>query len=247
MTLPAVISDPDRRGADHLCGLGDDPGPRHHRRRREAHPARSKDAAEDRDLRPRADLHAAGRGLGTVRDERDRTLRRGALRPGRQSAHLPGRRGGHPGAGGEPARGGARARACRRPRRGAVRRLARRHGAGCGRHGAALQALPHSWRQLRSHAEVHTIILPHATAYNRAGAPAAMARIARARARGRGGGACSTSPPRSAPGRAWPRSACAHQISSAPPTSPSRAPTRTRPRSSAGCSTTRFHGRRPAA
>jgi maleylacetate reductase len=30
------------------------------------------------------------------------------------------------------------------------------------------------------HAEVHTIILPHATAYNRAGAPAAMARIARA-------------------------------------------------------------------
>jgi maleylacetate reductase len=30
------------------------------------------------------------------------------------------------------------------------------------------------------HAEVHTVILPHATAYNRAGAPAAMARIARA-------------------------------------------------------------------
>ena len=30
------------------------------------------------------------------------------------------------------------------------------------------------------HAEVHTIVLPHATAYNRAGAPAAMARIARA-------------------------------------------------------------------
>ena len=28
------------------------------------------------------------------------------------------------------------------------------------------------------HAEVHTIVLPHATAYNRAGAPAAMARIA---------------------------------------------------------------------
>jgi maleylacetate reductase len=30
------------------------------------------------------------------------------------------------------------------------------------------------------HAEVHTIVLPHATAYNRAGAPAAMARIAHA-------------------------------------------------------------------
>ncbi len=30
------------------------------------------------------------------------------------------------------------------------------------------------------HAEVHTIVLPHATAYNRTGAPAAMARIARA-------------------------------------------------------------------
>jgi alcohol dehydrogenase class IV len=30
------------------------------------------------------------------------------------------------------------------------------------------------------HAEVHTIVLPHATAYNRAGAPTAMARIARA-------------------------------------------------------------------
>ena len=30
------------------------------------------------------------------------------------------------------------------------------------------------------HAEVHTIILPHAIAYNRAGAPAAMARSARA-------------------------------------------------------------------
>ncbi len=30
------------------------------------------------------------------------------------------------------------------------------------------------------HAEVHTIVLPHATAYNRAAAPAAMARIARA-------------------------------------------------------------------
>ena len=30
------------------------------------------------------------------------------------------------------------------------------------------------------HAEVHTIVLPHATAYNRAGAPAAMARIAQA-------------------------------------------------------------------
>jgi maleylacetate reductase len=30
------------------------------------------------------------------------------------------------------------------------------------------------------HAEVHTIVLPHATAYNRAGAPDAMARIARA-------------------------------------------------------------------
>jgi maleylacetate reductase len=29
------------------------------------------------------------------------------------------------------------------------------------------------------HAEVHTIVLPHATAYNRAGAPAAMARIVR--------------------------------------------------------------------
>ena len=30
------------------------------------------------------------------------------------------------------------------------------------------------------HAEVHTIVLPHATAYNREGAPAAMARIAQA-------------------------------------------------------------------
>jgi maleylacetate reductase len=30
------------------------------------------------------------------------------------------------------------------------------------------------------HAEVHTIVLPHATAYNREGAPAAMARIERA-------------------------------------------------------------------
>ena len=30
------------------------------------------------------------------------------------------------------------------------------------------------------HAEVHTIVLPHATAYNREGAPAAMARIAHA-------------------------------------------------------------------
>jgi maleylacetate reductase len=30
------------------------------------------------------------------------------------------------------------------------------------------------------HAEVHTVVLPHAVAYNRAGAPAAMARIARA-------------------------------------------------------------------
>jgi alcohol dehydrogenase class IV len=30
------------------------------------------------------------------------------------------------------------------------------------------------------HAEVHTIILPHATVYNRAGAPASVARIARA-------------------------------------------------------------------
>jgi hypothetical protein len=54
--------------------------------------------------------------------------------------------------------------------------------------------------------------------------------------------ACSTAPPRSAPGRAWPRSACAHQTSTAPPTSPCRAPSSTRPRSptpaSAGCSTT---------
>jgi hypothetical protein len=34
--------------------------------------------------------------------------------------------------------------------------------------------------------------------------------------------ACSTSPPHSAPSRAWPRSACANQISIAPPTSPLR-------------------------
>ena len=92
------------------------------------------------------------------------------------------------------------------------------------------------------HAEVHTIVLPHATAYNRAGAPAAMARIARRSAPRTRRRACSTSPPRSAPSRASPRSACASQTSIAPPTSPSRAPTPTRPRSpasaSAPCSTT---------
>jgi maleylacetate reductase len=60
------------------------------------------------------------------------------------------------------------------------------------------------------HAEVHTIVLPHATADNRAGAPAATTRIARARRRGRGRGASSTSRPRSAPSRAWPTSDCAH-------------------------------------
>jgi maleylacetate reductase len=49
------------------------------------------------------------------------------------------------------------------------------------------------------HAEVHTIVLPHASAYNRAGAPTAMARIARAPDAEDAAKACSTSPPRSAP------------------------------------------------
>jgi hypothetical protein len=34
--------------------------------------------------------------------------------------------------------------------------------------------------------------------------------------------ACSTAPPRSAPDRGWPRSACARKTSTAPPTSPPR-------------------------
>jgi maleylacetate reductase len=70
------------------------------------------------------------------------------------------------------------------------------------------------------HAEVHTIILPHATAYNRAGAPAAMARIARAldaedAATGLYDLAASLGVRQSLA-----ESTCANPTSTAPPTSP---------------------------
>ena len=84
------------------------------------------------------------------------------------------------------------------------------------------------------HAEVHTVILPHALAYNAAQAPEAMARIARAlgtRRRGAGrvrsGRAARRADVAAAP------SACPPTASTAPPTWRCRTRTRTRGRSSA--------------
>jgi alcohol dehydrogenase class IV len=86
------------------------------------------------------------------------------------------------------------------------------------------------------HAQVHTIALPHATAYNGYGAPAAMARIAQAlgaedAAEGLFDLAASLGARQSLA-----EIACANQTSIAPPTSPFKAPTRTRPRSRASAS-----------
>ena len=93
----------DRRDPDHLLRLRDDPGPGHHRGRRQAHAARPEDAAADRDLRPGAHARAAARRLRHLGHERDRALRRGALCRERQPDHLADGRGGHPGARREPA------------------------------------------------------------------------------------------------------------------------------------------------
>ena len=122
----------------------------------------------------------------------------------------------------QPARGGARARAPRSALRGSLRRLARRRGAGRGRHGAAPQALPRARRQLRPAARrgAHDRAAARDRVQPRRRARGHGADRAGTRRRGRGSRACSTSPPRSAPSRAWPRSACASQTSIAPPTSP---------------------------
>ena len=98
----------DRRDPDHLFGLRGDPGAGPDRGRHQAHRARPEAAAADRDLRPGADARPAARGLRPLGHERDRALRRGALRRGRQPDHLADGRGGHPRARREPAGRGAR-------------------------------------------------------------------------------------------------------------------------------------------
>ena len=82
---------------------------------------------------------------------------------------------------------GARATSTR-AKRCTLRRLALRHGARACRHGPASQALPHARRHASTcrMRETHTVMLPHALAYNALAAPecargASRARSARAR------------------------------------------------------------------
>ena len=144
--------------------------------------ARPEAAAADRDLRPGADARAAARGLGHLGHERDRALRRGALRPGRQPDHLADGRGGHPGARREPAaswsRGPADLAARSQALYGAWLAGTALGAVGMALHHKLCHTLGGSFNL--PHAETHTLILPQAAAYNRDAAPEAMARIARA-------------------------------------------------------------------
>jgi maleylacetate reductase len=89
---------------------------------------------------------------------------------------------GDPGAGRRAARGWSPTARPRRPRRGPVRRLAVRRGAGRDHDVAAPQAVPHprAARWTCRTPQTHTVVLPHALAYNAPSAPDAVAALSRA-------------------------------------------------------------------
>ena len=89
------------------------------------------------------------------------------------------------------------------------------------------------------HAETHTVILPHALAYNAPAAPEAAARIAAAMGVEDGARGLYDLIGRLAGPRALRESACPRPASSAPPRSPSNCPTGIRARSSASQSASR--------
>ncbi len=129
-------------------------------------------AAEDRALRSHADGQHAGRALGHQRDELDRALRGGSVFEGRQSDHFDDRRRRDSRAGSGVAGGGKGTwRIWTRDRKAL-------YGAWLGGMalGAVGMALHHKLCHTLGgsfnlpHAETHTVMLPHATAYT---APAA--------------------------------------------------------------------------
>src|SRR6185436_3925418 len=136
----------------HLRRLRDDADLRPDRGRREEDRARRQGAAEGGDLRPRAHAQPAARALGLERHERDRAFGGGAVRAGCEPGDLA-----HGGGGDSRPREGtaidhSRTKKPFFPFRSPVRRLALRHRARLGRHGAAPQALPRARRQLQSSA-----------------------------------------------------------------------------------------------
>ena len=178
----ALRTDAAGRRADDLCRLRDDDDPRRDERRREEDAAHAEGAAGARDLRRRADAHAAAAALRHERHERHRACGRGALREGRQSDHLA------DGGGGDRARS---PQACPRSSSSPADRDARSEALyGAWLCGTCL-GVPR-WRCTTSsatcsaarfdlpHAETHAIVLPHAAAYNAPAAPEAMRRVARA-------------------------------------------------------------------
>jgi hypothetical protein len=162
------------RAADQLCRLGDDADPRRDQDGIKTTQS-TRRAAGDRDLRRRPHHDDAAEAIGDIRHQRDRACGRGALRAGSQSRHIADGGGRHPGAG----------RRCRKSapsrtiaRRAAMRSMAPGSAAVC--LGAVGMALHHKLCHTLGgtfnlpHAETHTIVLPHALAYNAPAAPEAM-------------------------------------------------------------------------
>ena len=120
--------------------------------------------------------------VGDQRHERHRARRRRALRPRRHPDHLADGRGGRPGPGRRAARGGRRRR---RPRRARPRPSTAPGCAGrcwpprrcrCTTSCATPSAAPSTCRT----PQTHTVVLPHALAYNQPAAPEAVAALSRA-------------------------------------------------------------------
>ena len=105
---------------------------------------RSARASEDRALRSDAHRHHAAHAFGHQRHELHRALRGGALFEGRESDHLDDCRRRHSRAGRGAAGGGEGSGESGGSLQRALRRVAGRHVAGRGGHGAASQALPHA-------------------------------------------------------------------------------------------------------
>ncbi len=169
------------RAADDLRRLGDDADSGRDQRGGEDHAEGPEGPARDRHLRCRSDPGPPCRHFGRLGHERDRARRRGPLRQGPQPNDLAGGRGGH------CVTRPALPRIVQEPRDRDARSDALYGAWLCGVClGTVGMALHHKLCHVLGgtfdlpHAETHTIILPHAVAYNAAAAPAAMARVARA-------------------------------------------------------------------
>ena len=170
------IEHPDRRHPDDLRRIGDDPDLRPQRSWREGDRPRSPRPASNGALRPGADAAIAAASLRALGDERARALRRSALRAGRQPHHHAA----------SPPRAFGRCHArCRRSSTDPANLEARTdalYGAWLGGMalGAVGMAIHHKLCHTLGgsfnlpHAEVHSVILPHAAAFNREAASAAM-------------------------------------------------------------------------